>query len=154
MANNLSNSIALDQLIGPVVMAMGYQLWGCDFNSGKHSAQLRVFIDSPLGVSVDDCARVSHQLGGVLDAEDLIRGPYTLEVSSPGLDRLLFQPAQYRCFIGETVKLRLRWLIEGHRNITGKLQAVDEGKIIVKQAELCYAIPLEAIDRARLVPEL
>lgn len=135
-------------------MAMGYQLWGYDFNSGKHTAQLRVYIDSPLGVTVDDCARVSHQLGGVLDAEELIKGPYTLEVSSPGLDRPLFKPAQYQRFIGETIKLRLRWLIEGRRNITGELQDVDEKKIIVKQAESCYAIPLEAIDRARLVSDL
>ena len=143
----------LDQIIEPVVEAMGYQLWGYDFNSGRHTAHLRVYIDSREGVSVDDCARVSHQLSGVLDVEDPIRGPYTLEISSPGLDRPLFKPSHFRRFTGKRVKVRLRWQIEGRRNIAGELQSIDDGKIIVTQEASSYAIPLEAIDRARLVPE-
>lgn len=145
--------LELNQIIGPVVEAMGYELWGYDFNSGRHTAHLRVYIDSREGVSVDDCARVSHQLSGVFDVEDPIRGPYTLEISSPGLDRPLLKPSHFRRYTGKRVKVRLRWQVEGRRNITGELQGIADGKIMVKQEASHYAIPLEAIDRARLVPE-
>ena len=147
------DSLGLAQIIEPVVESMGYQFWGYDFNSGKHTAHLRVYIDSQEGICVDDCARVSHQLSGVLDVENPIRGSYTLEISSPGLDRPLFKPSHFRRFLGGRVRVRLRWQIEGRRNIMGELQGIDDEKIIVKQATSSYAIPLKAIDRARLVPE-
>lgn len=143
----------LDQIIAPVVEAMGCQLWGYEFRPGKPATYLRVYIDSSEGVSVDDCARVSHQLSGVLDVENPIRGPYTLEISSPGLERPLFQEYQFLRYIGKRVKVRLRWQIDGRRNITGELQGIDDGKIIVRQEGLCYAIPQDAIDRAHLVAD-
>ena len=78
-------------MLRATVEALGYELWGVEYLSqGRHSV-VRVYIDSENGINVDDCASVSEQVGGVLDVEDPIRGEYTLEVSSPGMDRLLFE---------------------------------------------------------------
>lgn len=79
----------LNALLGPVVEAMGYEFWGLEYLQGR-GAVLRIFIDKDDGISVDDCAAVSHQASGVLDVEDLISGEYNLEVSSPGMERPLF----------------------------------------------------------------
>ena len=144
----------LEPLIEPIINAMGYELWGCDFREGAKQAFLRVYIDTHEGVSLDDCARVSHQLSGVLDVEDPIEKPYTLEVSSPGLDRPLLCEAHFRRFVGRRVKIRLRWLVEGRRNILGDLLEVKTGSIKVRLENADCEIPLDAVQRARLEPDL
>jgi ribosome maturation factor RimP len=149
------NSLSIDQIIEPVLMAMGFELWGYDFRAGKSHAYLRIYIDKQEGISLHDCELVSHRLSGVLDVEDPIRLPYTLEISSPGLDRVLFKEEHFRRYIGKKAKIRLKWQIEGRRNITGTLQGVDSGQVLIRQqgGGSYYSLPLEAIDRARLVPE-
>jgi len=104
---------ALQAMLAPAVAAVGFELWGVEFfQQGRHSV-LRLFIDGPEGVGVDDCARVSHQASGVLDVEDPIAGEYTLEVSSPGWDRPLFTLAHY-------ARLRaVRWRSGWRRRSTG-----------------------------------
>jgi len=85
----------IQALLEPTVEALGYELWGLEYLSqGRHST-LRLYIESEQGISIDDCAAVSEQVSSVLDVEDPITGEYTLEVSSPGMDRLLFKPDQY-----------------------------------------------------------
>ena len=86
----------LTQLLAPTVEAMGYSLWGIEVISPGRRPTVRLYIDAEEGVNVDDCAQVSHQVSGVLDVEDPISGEYTLEVSSPGVDRLLFNPDHYQ----------------------------------------------------------
>ena len=106
----------LHALLAPVVEALGYQCWGVEFLSqGRHSL-LRVYIDHSNGILVDDCEKVSRQLSGVLDVEDPISSDYTLEVSSPGLDRPLFTLEQYAANVGEQIKIKLRSPFEGRRN--------------------------------------
>lgn len=144
---------SLEKIIEPVVSAMGFELWGLNYRSGKNQAYLRVYIDKEQGVSLHDCGLVSHQLSGVLDVEDPVRMPYTLEISSPGLDRPLFKEAHFRRFVGKKAAVRLKWQIDGRRNITGTLQGFDDGQVLIEHGELCYSFPLEAVDRARLVPE-
>ena len=144
----------IEPLIEPVVNSMGYELWGCDFREGANKAFLRVYIDKQAGVSLDDCARVSHQLSGLLDVEDPIDKPYTLEVSSPGLDRPLLREAHYRRYVGHRIKLRLRWLVEGRRKLVGELLEVMDGNIRVTEDDAEYNIPLDAVQRARLEPDL
>ena len=85
----------LTELLAPTVESLGFELWGLELLSPNRRPTLRVFIESSDGVTVDNCADVSRHLGGVLDVEDPIAGEYTLEVSSPGVDRLLFKPVQY-----------------------------------------------------------
>jgi ribosome maturation factor RimP len=92
-------------------------------------------------------------MSGVLDVEDPIKVPYTLEISSPGLDRPLFKKAHYHRFAGQRVKVRLKWQMNGRRNFTGQLQGLDGDDVIVLIDHTSYSFPLEAIDRARLVPE-
>lgn len=103
----------LQALLAPVVEALGYECWGVEFISqGRHSV-LRVYIDRPEGILIDDCEAVSRQVSGILDVEDPISGEYTLEVSSPGMDRPLFTLEQFAKHAGEQVKIRLRSPYEG-----------------------------------------
>lgn len=143
----------LHQMFEPAVKAMGYELWGIEhLSQGRHS-MLRIYIDSENGITVDDCARVSHQLSGILDVEDPITGEYTLEVSSPGMDRPLFSMEQFRAYVGSDVNLRLRSAFEGRRKFSGQLTAVeDDDVIVVAVDEHEYLLPYELIEKANVVP--
>jgi ribosome maturation factor RimP len=114
---------------------------------------LRVYIDSPNGISVDDCAAVSRQVSAVLDVEDPISSDYTLEVSSPGMDRPLFTLDQYRLYAGAQAKLRLRAPFEGRRNFSGRLSGVEGDEVILVVGEEEYLLPIELIDKAHIVPQ-
>jgi ribosome maturation factor RimP len=141
----------LQQLLAPVVEALGYELWGVELVAhGRHSL-LRIFIDSEQGINVEDCATVSRQAGATLDVADPFGGAYTLEVSSPGWDRPLFSEAQFRRYVGERVKVRLAYPLQGRRNCSGRLVAVDaEGLEIEVSAEICLKLPFAAIKKANL----
>ncbi|MFV0597773.1 ribosome maturation factor RimP [Shewanella sp.] len=113
-----------DMLTVPVE-ALGFQLWGIEYvQAGKHSI-LRVFIDGENGINIEDCANVSRQVSAVLDVEDPISTEYTLEVSSPGVDRPLFTAEQYAAYVGEDVKLQLTMPVAGSRNLKGAITQVD-----------------------------
>ena len=144
--------IKLTQLIEPVIEGLGYELWGCEYVPRRRQSLLRVYIDRRDGVTLDDCSRVSHQLSGVLDVEDPIGGAYILEVSSPGLDRLLLKADHFRRFLGRRVKIRLKWLIDGRRHFDAQLRGVEGEQVRVVEQQTAYSIPLAAIERARLVP--
>lgn len=144
----------LQSVLEPAVRALGYELVGIEYSPRGEGGLLRMYIDSPDGVSIDDCERVSHHVSGVLDVEDPIRGSYTLEVSSPGVDRPLFTPEHFERFAGERVRIRLHVLVEGRRSITGILKGFSDGYVIVDEEGAERRLPLEAISRARLVPEL
>jgi len=144
----------LQSLIGPSVTALGYELIGVEYAAQGDGGLLRVYIDSPDGITVDDCERVSHQVSGVLDVEDPISGPYRLEVSSPGVNRPLFTPEHFERFAGERVRVRLEVLVEGRRNITGVLQGLSDGKVVIIEDGEERRLPLEAIDKAQLAPEI
>ena len=142
----------LHALLAPVVEALGYQCWGIEFLSqGRHSL-LRVYIDHSNGILVDDCEKVSRQLSGVLDVEDPISSDYTLEVSSPGLDRPLFTLEQYAANVGEQVKIKLRSPFEGRRNFQGLLRGVEEQDVVVLVDDHEYLLPVDMIDKANIVP--
>lgn len=142
----------LHALLAPVVEALGYQCWGIEFLSqGRHSL-LRVYIDHSNGILVDDCEKVSRQLSGVLDVEDPISSDYTLEVSSPGLDRPLFTLEQYAANVGEQVKIKLRSPFEGRRNFQGLLRGVEEQDVVVLVDDHEYLLPIDMIDKANIVP--
>ncbi len=144
----------IQQLLEPTVEAMGYELWGIEYLSqGRHST-LRVYIDAENGITVDDCAAVSEQVGSVLDVEDPITGEYTLEVSSPGMDRLLFKPEQYPAYVGEIVDLRLRSPFEGRRKFRGILKGIEGEDIVVQVDDHEYLLPHGAIEKARVQPRV
>jgi ribosome maturation factor RimP len=141
-------------LLEPTVEAMGFELWGLEYLSqGKHSL-LRVYIDGESGITVDDCAAVSEQVSSVLDVEDPIHGEYTLEVSSPGMDRLLFKLEQYAGYVGEVVELRLRSAFDGRRKFKGVLKGIEGEDVVVQVDDHEYLLPHSAIDRARIQPRV
>ncbi|MEJ2059626.1 MAG: ribosome maturation factor RimP [Gammaproteobacteria bacterium] len=144
----------LEALIEPVVEHLGYELWGIEYRAGAGEGLLRVFIDSPDGITLDDCTLISEHLSGLLDVEEPIRGAYTLEVSSPGLDRQLFRPAHYERFAGALVKLRLLRAHGGRRNFKGRLLGLTGEQVALEIDGQTYEVPLSEVESARLIPEL
>ncbi|MAL97252.1 ribosome maturation factor RimP [Hydrocarboniclastica marina] len=142
----------LEDILRPVVEALNYQFWGLEYLAqGRHSI-LRVFIDHAEGIAVEDCAKVSHQISGVLDVEDPIQGEYNLEVSSPGLDRPLFRLDQYEQFKGHQVALRLQTPFEGRRKYQGLISGVEGDDVLVVVDDHELVLPFESIERAVIVP--
>ncbi len=142
----------LQAILAPVVESLGYQCWGIEFISqGRHSL-LRVYIDHANGILVDDCETVSRQVSAVLDVEDPISSEYTLEVSSPGVDRPLFTLEQFAAHAGEQVTIKLRTPFDGRRNFQGLLRGVEEQDVVVLVEEHEFLLPIDAIDKANIIP--
>lgn len=141
-------------LAGPVVEGAGLELVDVIYTVERGGAVLRVFIDKPGGVTIDDCAEVSRELGAVLDVDDTLSKRYSLEVSSPGLDRALKKEKDFLRFSGRNVKIRTREPQDGRRNFKGALEGVENGKVvIVDPAGVRLAILLEDIEKANLTAE-
>jgi ribosome maturation factor RimP len=145
----------------------GVELVEAELRGGGKARMLRVTIDKPEGVTHEDCAIVSRDLSTVLDVEDAVPGgPYTLEVSSPGLDRKLLKPADYTRFTGSRVKLTTREPVNGNRHFEGRLEHFGDGKltletIVGKKPKPGHAQPgqrveidLANVEKANLVPEI
>lgn len=143
----------MQALIKPAVEAIGFELVGIEFRSSARPALLRVYIDSEAGVTVDDCARVSHQVSGVLDVEDPIRGEYALEVSSPGLDRPLFTASDFERFVGHRVVVKMDIPVEGRRKFSGDLLGFEDGEVLLEADGSQWSLALAAVAQARLVPD-
>lgn len=143
----------LEAHIAPAVAALGYELVGIEYLRDGSGGVLRVYIDSEDGITLDDCEHVSHQVSGILDVEDPIHEHYVLEVSSPGLNRPLFTPAQFVRFIGHEVKIRLSTSVNGRRNFKGRLCDADEQQVQVEVDGEIYELPVDKIDKANLVPQ-
>ena len=141
------------EMLSPSVEALGCELLGVQLSRGPRQSLLRIYIDRPEGVTLDDCERVSHQVSGILDVEDPIAGQYSLEVSSPGADRPLFVEEHFRRFAGHRVKLRLAVPVEGRRNLTGQLEGAEDGEVLVELDGRRWKLPLDQIAQARLVPD-
>lgn len=135
-------------LEGPIE-ALGYELVEVEFPPHL----LRIYIDREGGVTVDDCEVVSRQVSAVLDVEDPIPGHYTLEVSSPGLDRPLRKAADYARFAGERAKVELLLPIEGRKRFTGTLKGCEAGEVSIEVDGVLHRLPLDGISKARLVSE-
>ena len=164
------------RLLEPPIEALGFELLELEFAQAGRGGTLRIYIDrkpggrdektpddgdgvlsksspSQGGISVDDCAAVSHAVSQILDAEDPIKGHYTLEVSSPGLDRVLRKRAHFERFVGERVFVELKLPIEGRRRFAGSLKSVLDEAIVVEVDGRAHELPLDRIQKARLRPE-
>lgn len=148
-----ASNVVLEELLEPAVVALGLELVGSELVARSGSSLLRVYIDSPNGVSIDDCERVSKQIAAILDVEDPIKGKYLLEVSSPGLDRPLFKLAHYTQFIGAMVKLKLAAPINNRRNFVGQLMAVDGQKIELLVDNKTVNLDFSQIEKANVIAE-
>ena len=137
------------KLLEPAIEALGYELVELEFPPHL----LRIYIDREGGVTVDDCEAVSRQVSAVLDVEDPIPGAYTLEVSSPGLDRPLRKQADFARFAGGRVKLELTLPKDGRRRYTGILKGCEAGEVMIEVDGALHKLPLADVGKARLVPE-
>lgn len=138
-----------DQLAS-LIEALGYEFVGCELQRQGRDSLLRIYIDSSSGVTLDDCTKVSRQVSAMLDVEDPIPGRYTLEVSSPGIDRPLFNIQQYKKQIGQRIKVRLKEPVENRRNIVGVLLEVEEMNIHLKVDEQTIIVPFSKIEKGKL----
>ena len=143
----------LVELIEPVIQALGYELLGIEHLTRGHESLLRIYIDNDAGIKLDDCERVSHQVTGLLDVHDPIKGAYNLEVSSPGFDRPLFTLEHFRRFIGHQVRMQLHEKTDDRRKLAGMIKAVHDDSIEVNVEGTDYLVKADNIDKARLVAE-
>ena len=144
----------LSELLDPAITGLGLELWGIEFNTGERGGLLRVYIDvADREVTIDDCERASREISALLDVNDPIAGRYTLEVSSPGLDRPLFTPQQFARFAGSEIKITLHAPISGRRRYQGKIREVDGDRIVIEQDDVSASIEYGDIAKARLVPD-
>ena len=142
----------LANFLEPAVERLGYELVDLEVRLGGKGGLVRLYIDKPDGIDLDDCEKVSLAVSALLDVEDPVPANYNLEVSSPGLDRKLTKVAHFQRFTGEIVKVQMRIPIDGRRRFRGTLVASDEEKIVVEVDGESYNLPLKTIDTARLVP--
>tara|TARA_B100001750_G_scaffold71395_1_gene56976 strand:- start:563 stop:1021 length:459 start_codon:yes stop_codon:yes gene_type:complete len=143
----------IEELIAPTIGAMGFELWGIDTSGIGSHERVCVYIDSVSGIAIEDCEAVSRQLSGLLDVDDSFNETYTLEVSSPGLDRILFEDNQFRMHIGQRLNIRLEVPLNGRRRVEGLLVEVENGELVLAVNDDEYLIPLERVRRARIVPQ-
>ncbi len=147
----LNDPYGIVPIVEPVIVGMGYNFWGMECQASENTAQVRIFIDHSEGITLDDCSRVSQQLSAVLDVEDPVQVPYTLEISSPGINRKLFSAEQMKDAVGSKVKVKTTWPINERRNIRGILKdANDEQLTVVTQEGDEFLVPIEAIKNAKL----
>ncbi|PKG39362.1 ribosome maturation factor RimP [Psychromonas sp. Urea-02u-13] len=143
----------LTEMFAPSVEDLGYELVGIEYvRAGSHST-LRVYIDQEAGILVDDCAAVSRQISALMDVEDPITNEYTLEVSSPGLERPLFNAAHYASFAGEVVKVQLRMPIQNRRKWKGIIDSVEGEIICINVDGTLERFALSNIQKANIVPQ-
>lgn len=137
-------------MLQPAIEVLDLELWGVEYLTKGRSALLRVYIDSEEGVTIDDCEKVSRQISAILDVEDPIAGEYTLEVSSPGLDRPLFTAEQYAAYVGEVINVRLNSPIDGRRKFKGVLNSADPKTIVMTVDNQPVEILFSQIEKANV----
>jgi len=141
----------LTELLKPAVEETGKSLLGVEFISAGNNSVLRLYIDHENGINVDDCAEVSRQVGAVLDVEDPISSEYSLEVSSPGVDRPLFELAHFQEVIGEVVNVKLSIPLNGRRKFKGPLVAIENDTLIIQVDSIDHELAINNVDKANLV---
>jgi ribosome maturation factor RimP len=147
---------ALHERLALLISSMGYEFVGSELLTMGRQKLVRIYIDGPKGVSADDCSKVGHQVSALMDVEDPIESKYVLEVSSPGIDRPLFELKHYEQFVGSEVKMRLRTPLDGQRQYRGLLKRI-EGENIHLHVEGSVEetiIPFSAIDRANVIGKI
>jgi len=145
----------IDALVAPAVAALGLELLGSEWVPGPSRSLLRLYIDAPgRMVTLDDCEAASREVEALLDVHDPIQGQYTLEVSSPGLDRPLFSVGQVARHVGEQARVLLKLPMDGRRRLQGRILRVDGEDIAIEVDGRELVLPFDAVEKARIVPDL
>ena len=144
----------LAALLTPLIEGLGYELWELEYSPGRGNGFLRLYLDAEAGITLEDCERVSRAVSELLDAEDPIPGQYTLEVSSPGLERPLRTAEQFGRFVGETVFVETVQAVEGRRRFKGALTAAGAETVEVEVDGRRWTLPIGGIRKAHLAPDV
>lgn len=146
----------LYQRLEKLIQSLSFELVGCELQSQGRHLTFRIYIDSPTGVTIDNCSAVSHQISAMLDVENPFQGRYSLEVSSPGIDRPLFKLEQYLSFIGRKAKLKLQMPINNRRKLQGVLTRIEENNvyILLEGSNQEIEVPYDMIEKANLIGEI
>ena len=140
------------EFLEPTIEDLGYELvWIEMANQDKHKI-LRIYIDAPGGIQVDDCETVSRQISVLLDVEDPMNTEYFLEVSSPGLDRPLVKPDHFKQFLGDQARIIMHTHVLGRRKFTGQMVEADDNAVVVEMDGESFELPYKNMDSARLEP--
>ncbi len=143
----------IEKLLGPTVQALGLELWGSELALSRAGGLLRLYIDHlERPVTLDDCEQVSREVSALLDVHDPITGNYTLEVSSPGLDRPMYRADQYARFVGSDVRATTALPIDGRRRFQGRIASVDGDRVILEMDTGPVSLAIADIEKAKLVP--
>jgi len=140
----------ITELIKPIVLSMGYEMWGLNIGQQNSSLKFTLYIDSDEGIKIDDCEKVSHQISHLLDTEEVCDSDYVLEVSSPGFDRVLMTQDHFNKYLNEKVKVKLKWLVNSRKNIKGIIADVTNDYVVISDDKESYEIKYDSIDIARL----
>ena len=129
---------------------MGYDFWGLNFSQNSNSLKLTLYIDKEQGINIDDCEKVSNQATHMLDTKKILDVNYILEVSSPGLDRVLITKEHFKKYMNENIKVKLKWLVKNRKNINGIIKDVQTDCILLDVNKEIFEIRYDSIDSARL----
>ena len=143
----------IEEIVESVTTSLGYEVVKIDYVPQHKNSILRIYIDSENGIQIEDCEKVSRQISAVLEVEDPIAGHYTLEVSSPGIDRPLVKPEHFKRFCGERVKVSTHNMYLGRKRFTGQLTHVNDAGIVVEVDGEAYDLPFDDINNAKLCPQ-
>lgn len=145
----------ITSLVAPLLESLGLELWGLEYSPNSGRSLLRVYIHvADRHVGIEDCERASREISAAMDVHDPISGEYTLEVSSPGIDRPLYTPAQFALYCGQQIKLTLRMPRDGRRRMQGVIQASDAQSLSLQVDDQLLSIAFSDIEKARVVPDL
>lgn len=152
---NLMKENELIELLTPVIADLGFECLGIEYAPSRGNSLLRIYIDaSERPITLDDCEAVSREVSATMDVNDPITGRYTLEISSPGLERPLFTPAQFARFVGQQAKLSLNLPVQGRKRLLGPILSVEGDIITIEQDGAAIAVSHDNVQKARLVPDL
>ena|SRR3990167_1258697 len=141
----------IQELLEPLIVSLGYELWGCDYLPQGQYSLLRIYIDKEGGISLEDCALVSLEVSALLDVEDPIQSHYSLEISSPGVPRALFSKAHYSRYKGEQVILKLRQPINGSRKLVAQIVSVGRNFVALNVGDSTINVEFSEILKANLM---
>ncbi len=138
------------EILRSLVITMGYDFWGLNFSQNSNSLKLTLYIDKEHGINIDDCEKVSNQTTHMLDTKKILDVNYILEVSSPGLDRVLITKEHFKKYMNENIKVKLKWLVKNRKNINGIIKDVQTDCILLDVNKEIFEIRYDSIDSARL----
>ena len=143
---------SLKELFEPVIESLGFEYWGLELLNHGRNLKIRLYIEAEEGVGIDDCALVSEHISDLLDVEVDLATDYRLEVSSPGMDRILFCENHYARYVGERVELKLLKMFDGQKNYQGLLKGTEDDCVVIEVKEEEYLFPIEDIGKIRVIP--